>query len=86
MKTIFRSRNHTYNFRTNTPFQEKNIRTVYNGTETISFRGPRVWAIVPGEIKDSDNLKIFKAKIKYWKPEACTCRMCKNYVPQLGFL
>ena len=47
-------------------------------------RGPKTWDLVPQEIKASRNLNEFKRKIKNWKPEGCTCRMCK--IPHLGFI
>ena len=86
MKSIFQSRGHSYNFRTILPFQGENIHTVYNGTETISFRGPKIWALVPNEIKNSKNLQIFKNEIKQWTPSDCTCTMCKVFVPNYGFI
>ena len=37
---------------------------VYNGTETLTFVGPRIWEIVPDCVKRSNNLIEFKLKIK----------------------
>ena len=62
------------------------IRTVRYGTETIRNMGPKTWEIVPSNIKNSNSLQEFKTKIKYWTPTECTCRICKTYVHNLGFL
>ena len=62
------------------------IRTVNNGLETIRFRGPKTWEIVPEDIKKSKSLSAFKANIAKWKPAGCTCRLCKIYVKDLGYL
>jgi len=62
------------------------VRTVNKGLETIRYRGPKTWEIVPEEIKHSKSLSAFKAKIKYWKPLDCTCRLCKTYIKDLGYL
>ena len=86
MKNIFPESKNPYNLRYTPEFQTKNIRTVFNGTETISFRGPQTWALVPSEIKMSTSLLQFKEKIKRWKPEGCMCRLCKIYVKDLGFI
>ena len=59
MKFIFPERTISYNLRNINPFQSTNVRTVYYGTETISFRGPKIWALVPGEIKNSTSLTLF---------------------------
>jgi len=61
-------------------------KTVNKGLETIRYRGPKTWELVPKEIKDSSSLFAFKSKIKDWKPSGCTCRLCKTYVPDLGYL
>ena len=36
--------------------------------------------------KAFDPLAIFKSKIKQWKTPNCQCRLCKLYVPDLGFI
>ena len=85
-KTIFKLSSNPYELRNKNPFQISNVNSVYNGTETISFRGPKTWALVPDEIKISPSLSEFKRKIKKWKPEGCQCRLCKEYVANLGFI
>ena len=52
---------------------------MYNGTETLSFLGPRIWEIVPDQIKKGNNLEELKFKIKLWNPENCPCRLCKKF-------
>ena len=63
----------------------ENPRSVRYGTETLRYLGPKIWNIVPDNIKDSGNIKIFKSKIKSWIPTDCPCRLCKLYLPGLGF-
>ena len=86
MESIFPSSNHTYNLRTDTSFKSFKVNSVHFGTETVSFRGPRTWAIVPDELKTSPSLAIFRAKIRKWKPINCNCRICKTYIPSYGFI
>ena len=86
MKTIFPERSMSYNLRNNIPFQSSNVNTVYYGTETLSFRDPKTWALVPEGIKYSKILTEFKAKIRTWNPIGCTCKLCKIYIANLGFL
>ena len=38
------------------PFKTRNVRTVAYGTNTLSFLGPKIWAIVPTAIKESKSL------------------------------
>ena len=86
MKDTFPERVIPYDLRNANPFQSSNVNTVYNGTETPSFRGPKTWALVPGDIKNSTSLAEFKAKIKNWEPKGCECRLCKTYIQRLGFI
>ena len=72
--------------RTNRNFQMYNINSVYNGMETISFRGPKTWELVPEDIKGSKSLHEFKAKIRKWNFNKCACRICKTFIPNLGFI
>ena len=86
MKDIFKKRNVTNNFRKTSTFETRNIKSVYNGSETISFIGPKLWELLPSKIKDPENLNIFKSNIKSWKPEYCPCRLCRLYLADIGFI
>jgi hypothetical protein len=61
-------------------------RTVNHGIETLRFRGPVVWNLIPDHIKASKSLESFKSAIGNWKPEGCKCRLCKEYIPDLGYI
>ena len=41
---------------------------------------------LPIDIRNSESLVVFKAKIKTWKPDSCTCRLCKKYLNGVGFI
>ena len=86
MMAIFNNRIDTYDLRSNRCWETSKVRTVSYGTETIRYRGPKTWDIVPQNIKDSKTLTEFKAKVKLWQPKDCTCRLCKTFVPELGFI
>ena len=87
MKTIFPERSIPYNLRNkNNKNKSSDVHTVYCGTETISYRGPKTWELVPEDIRLSKTLRVFKTKIRQWEPKGCTCRLCKVYVVNLGFI
>ena len=86
IKSIFPLSKNPYHLRNKQTFDTENILTVSYDSETISFRGPKTWALVPEQIKNSPNLKEFKAKIKKWKPQGYSCRLCKTYIAILCFL
>ena len=42
---------HYYDLRKKNEFKRNNVKTVYNGTGTLTFLGSRIWKIVPDSIK-----------------------------------
>ena len=86
MNNVFSVSTNPYNLRNAPEFDTSNVHTVHNGTETISFRGPKTWSLVPQEIKNSKSIIEFKNKIRYWKPVGCMCRLCKTFIYNLGFI
>ena len=86
MKGIFDVKNIPYNLRSTSILCTRNVRTVKNGFNTLSFRGPKIWALVPNYIRISKTLQEFKCKIRKWKSVGCDCNICKVYIPNLGFL
>ena len=56
------------------------------GLETVTYRASIIWAKLPSEYKLAGLLTAFKSKIKSWKCEICTCRLCKEYEPSLGYI
>ena len=47
-------------------YNPHNPKTVYYGTETLRSLGPKVWDILPMNLKNSTNLEMFKRNIKIW--------------------
>ena len=86
MQELFTEKDNKHDLRNKRFWETYNIRTVSYGTETIRFRGSKTWELVPTEIKESTSLIEFKEKIKGWKPKGCTCRLCKSYIFNLGFI
>ena len=62
------------------------VKKVNTGIETVRYRGPTTWQMVPKEIQDSKSLSLFKQRIREWKPIGCSCRLCKVFIRDLGYL
>ena len=52
-------------------FSVNPVHSIYNGTETSSYFGPRIWEQIPCEIRNRKFLVGFKLEIKKWKPAGC---------------
>ena len=86
MQDIFETKINYYNTRNAPTISSRNIKAVRYGLQTISYMAPKIWDLKPKEIKQVTTLKEFKAKIKIWKLENCPCRLCRAYLPQIGFI
>ena len=63
MADIFHFVEKAYNLRNNSIIKRQANRTVYFGTESISSLAPKLWELIPSEIKSTKSLNIFKEKI-----------------------
>ena len=52
LSEIVTLRETSYNFRTTSEFRPYDPKTVHQGTESLSFLGPKIWDLVPSNIKD----------------------------------
>ena len=67
--------------------KERSIQgTVHFGSETLSHLAPKIWELVPEEIKKLESVASFKNTIKKWKPANCPCRLCRTCIFQVGFV
>ena len=64
---IFHQRGNNCNLRINSDFAMPNVRSVSHGTESISYLGPKIWDIVPLELKELTSVAAFKKGIKVYK-------------------
>ena len=86
MNEIFRERDNIYNLKNNNEFVLPSIKTVHFGSESIRYRGPQLWFSLPQDIRNIESLSLFKSKIKKWHGEECSCRLCRPFIPNVGFL
>lgn len=81
------SGNISANTRAHTQFYNSvNPRKVNTGVETLRNLGPKIWELVPKNMKSASSLSIFKTRISNFKFTRCPCRLCKDYIPNLGFI
>ena len=87
MNDIFKQKDKSrYNLRQISEFSRPFLKSVYHGSKSVAFLGPKTWDMLPDDYKDIDNSNTFKNKIKNWKPGNCPCRICKDYINNIGFV
>ena len=83
MKQIFEAKVLPYNLRCSEKLQLPKAKTTGLGTRFVG--GGEYGETLPPELKESSSLQVFKRDIKTHKCDACNCRLCKNFYPDLGF-
>ena len=82
---MFMIRNNNDNLRNFQCLYSTNKRTVKYGTETVTYRGPQIWNLIPEKTKNASSFDLFNKEIGKWKGEKCPCRICKTYIQHVGF-
>ena len=75
-----------YNLRSQPDLVIPQVKSVYKGSNSLRYFGPIIWNLIPKEIKNCDTLASFVSKIRQWRPNACPCRICKNFISNVGFI
>ena len=85
MNSLFNFHANIHNIRNFQEIFTENRKTVKYGIETVTYRAPFLWANLQSKYKNSKSLDEFKSKLKSWKCDFCPCRLCKNFIQNLGF-
>ena len=67
-------------------YNSANPKTTKYGLETLRSFGPKVWEMIPIELKNIESLPVFKMEIRKWTPVNCPCKLCRDFIPYLGYL
>ena len=83
---IFTQSDSAYNLRHSSDFKRTKVNTVLWGSEALRYIGPIIWDLLPLNIKTIHTLTSFISKVKNWVPINFPCRLCRDYIPSIGFL
>ena len=70
----------SYSTRNKRTFKSRNVKTIRCGTDSLAYLAPKIWELVPKEMKNLESLTAIKTAIKKRKTTNCPCRLCKNYI------
>ncbi len=85
MEEIFSVNDCSYDLR-DSKFRNTKPNYKLYGFNTVSYRCNQIWNSIPIEIKNSPTLDIFKNRIKTFINFKCTCDLCKQYIPYVGYV
>ena len=88
MTEVFEIKEPHYHLRSEgSHFKRENVKSNHYGIQSARHLGSRTtWNVIPQNIRESNSLNEFKSLIKFWKPDTCPRRLCKNYIAQVGFI
>ena len=84
MQEIFCENATHYNLRNNSEFVQPRVKSVSNGTESVRFKGPQLWQMLPTTIRNSYSLGQFKTKIKNWYGGKLPMQTMPNFYSEFG--
>ena len=58
---------------------------MFSCTESLDFLGPKLWALVPNEMKQLKSLGKFRNAIRQWGPNPVLADFAKDIFIGLGF-
>ena len=62
------------------------INTVLKSQNSFRYFWSVIWNSIPAELREISYFQAFKSEIKAWWPTNYPCRLCKNYIENLGFV
>ena len=80
---ILRSNTH-FNLGYTPTLRTEPVHSVFNGSESASYLGFKIWEQIPNDVKIKNSLVRFKKETRKWKPENYPLRTCKVFIPNLG--
>ena len=80
MKEVFELKEPSYSLRSKrNHFARENVKTTHYGIQSIKHLAPKIWDLVPDQIK-------FKHFVKSWSPNDYPCPLWKTYIAQVSFI
>ena len=74
MSDLFKIKDTKYHFHKGDILEYNKPHTVTYGIQSISHLAPKIWDIVPQEIKVSKTINVFTKQIKTWIPDKRPCK------------
>ena len=85
MGSILKGRNNTHKVRNFQEFEAERKITVCFGLETIIYRSPQLWSLLPEHMRQLNSTDQFKRSVRHWVCNTCPCTFCKVYLQNVGF-
>ena len=87
MRELFKPRDLQYNLRNKNTLDVPKVRITSYGIETVQSIHRKMWQMLPPppNVRESPSLIAFKKELRS-RTINCDCRLCKTFIPRLGFI
>ena len=85
MKEIFNLKQHKYSTRAQS-LEYQNPRTVKYGINSFGYKACQIWSSIPKNVQESTTVTQLKDYLKHNSYNLCKCNICKQFVPNLGYI
>ena len=75
----------SYNLRSQIDFTRPNVNSEHFGISSLRMVA-KIWGMVPDDIKNVNDIEIFKSNIRKCKPVNCNCKLCLDCVSCVGYV
>ena len=86
MSEIFKLRNIEFNRHSQTHFEQGPAYTVNYDLKSLRYLAPKIWNIIPLEIRNSSSCTEFITNIKLWIPKHCPFTFSRVSINHVGYL
>ena len=83
---ICHQRGNNYNLRINSDFAMPNVRSVFHGRKSSSYLVPKIWNIVPLQLKELTSVAAFKKGLKSGSQKTVHIGYARKTYPIYGFI
>ena len=60
--------------------------TTHFGLNSLRYSASKVWNMVLLELKNLNDVEIFKFEIRKWEPKEYECALCLPYMHSIGYV
>ena len=86
MLELFQRREANYNIPSQKGFSLGSVSTSSYGLKSLRYMAPKIWSLVPQDIRSANSLAQLSRRIKSWIPDGCPCLLCRTCIGQVGYV
>ena len=87
MQTVFKFKeNQRFDLRSGDTLMRNRLKTTKHGLQSVSHIGAKLWDSLPPTVKSAETLHDFSRLLRTLPVLKCDCRLCANFVQNVGFL